>query len=175
MQEEDNSFDMFLDDTKEINQGIDPTFGWMICTISVLTTMINCWAIRVLRTKESNCIKNLVILDSVGTILISLDTFYYHSFFWVPLNLNTLCAVRGATFSTLVVFTRLVPVAIGLLRYIMVCHPAFFINNGREQGILTWILAGMAVLCSSFWIYVISWSPINFKFLRCMGREEAFW
>ena len=80
-----------------------------------------------------------------------------------------------ATTIAFTLFTRLVPVAIVLLRYIMVCHPARFINWGREKGVWKWILGSVIVLSLAFWFYKLYYSSIAFRFLRCVGREEAFW
>ena len=75
---------------------------------------------------------------------------------------------------TLGIFNRLVPVAIVLLRYIMVCQLAFYMNNGKE-AIWKWIIGGMTILCLSIWVYMLILSPDRHRFLQYMGREEAFW
>ena len=175
MQEHNNSFGLFLDEPKVINKVSDPTDGGLNCAISIITIIVNMWAIRVLRTKENERMTNLVIWESVINVLISINELFVHSYFWVPIQIYTVCAVTNSTSTTLLAFTRLVPVAIVLLRYFRVCQPAFFINSGREKGILKWILGSMIVLCLFVWIGLFSASSKNFRVLRCMGREEAFW
>ena len=101
---------------------------------------------------------------SVETVLFTLDVGF-------PLNISAICAVRNATFMSLIAFTRLVPVAIVVLRYISVCHPALFIKWGKEKGVWKWILGPVIVLCLAVWIYNLYTSSIHYRFLRCVGRE----
>ena len=169
------SLGLFLDQPSLINQVVEPAYGWLNCVISLITIIVNIWAVRVLRKKESESLTNLVIWDCLINILISNDELFIHSNFWAPIQIQAVCTVKTSTFMTLLAFTRLVPVAIVLLRYFMVCQPAFFINNGQEKGILKWVVGGMVALCLFFWTFLVYTSPINFRVLRCMGREEAFW
>ena len=155
MTEENTSFGLFLDKSYLINQVVEPTYGWLNCVISVITTLVNIWAIRVLRKKENDSMTNLVICDCVISILISNDEFFIHSNFWAPIENQAICAVKNSTFTALIAFTRLVPVAIVLLRYLMVCRPVFFIQNGREKGILKWVIGSMIVLCLFFWTFLV--------------------
>ena len=144
---------------------------WLTCAICVLTTMVNIRAMRVLKTKEDNntnwdCGANILI--SVEIMLSNLDVGF-------PLDTSTFCALRISTVASLSAFTRLVPVAIVLLHYIMVCHPVIFQNCGKEKGIWPWILGSVMVPCIAIWINNMYNSSITFRFLRCIGREEDFW
>ena len=170
-----NSLGLFLDEPNVVNEVVDPTYGWLNCAISIITIMVNMWAVRVLRTKENESMTNLVISESLINILISINELFLHSYYWFPIQNYTVCAVQNSTVSALLALTRLVPVAIALLRYFMVCQPVFFINSGREKGILKWIIGSMVLLCLFDWTYRIYTSSTNFRVLRCMGREEAFW
>ena len=169
----DNS-SLFLDQATAINQPVD-SINWLVqCVISVLTIVVNSGAIRVLTNKENELTSNIVICDCVSNIVISVDLIFDFKFGWLPINISYICAVQSSIVGALSVFTRLVPVTIVLLRYIMVCQPAFYMNNGKE-GIWKWIVGSMLLLCLSNWVYVIIVSPDRMRFLRCMGREEAFW
>ena len=169
---EDSS--LFLNQTTAINQPVDSAYWVLQCVISVLTIGVNSWAIRLLMNKEKELTSNIVICDCVSNIVISFDLIFDFSFGWRPINIPAVCAVQSSIVAVLSVFNRLVPVAIVLLRYIMVCQPAFYMNNGKE-GIWKWIVGSMVLLCLSNWAYVIIVSPDRMRFLRCMGREEAFW
>ena len=172
MQEYNMSLGLFMDQTKEINQPVDHI--WLICTICVFNIMVNIWAIRVLKTKEDTCTTKLVNWDCVGSILLSVEELLFNLEVGFPLNISAICAVRNASRWSLISFTRLVPVAIVVLRYIMVCHPIFFINCGKEKGLFKWVLGSVIVLCLVMWIQNIFTSSTNYRFLRCVGREEDF-
>ena len=172
MQENCGSVDMFMDQTEVMNQPMDHI--WLNCTICVLTTMVNIWAIKVLTTKANTNTKKLVNLDCVSNIMISVETVLFTLDVGFPLNISAICAVRNATFMSLIAFTRLVPVAIVVLRYIMVCHPVIFQNCGKEKGFWKWILGSVTVLCLAIWILNIYNSSISYRFLRCVGREEDY-
>ena len=168
----DLDLDLFPDQTELMNQPWDN--NWLNCIICVLTITVNIWAMKVLKSKEDHCITRLVNWDFLITIFISVDTFLINSNFGFPLNISAICAVQNATTMALSAFTSLVPVAIVVLRYIMVCHPAFFIDCGKEKGIWKWILGSVITLCLAIWCHSLYNSAISFRFLRCMGREEDF-
>ena len=172
MNVEDQNIIQFLDDTKLINQPVDSDYFWLTLFILVTTTVMNLWTILILKAKENSPITNLVMWDCANNILISV----FGTFPKVLPN-DTLCALAYSSISTLATFNRLAPIAIVLLRYIMVCHPIFFINNGRERGIWTPILATLIGLCLTVWIHkmFVSTSDIALRSLRCMGREQVFW
>ena len=167
------ALDVFLDPTEVMNQPND--YIWLTCFICIFSIIVNIWAKKVLRTRDDHCITRIVNYDCVSNILISLEALLFNMDVGFPLNISAICAVRNATVMSLSTFTRLVPVAIVLLRYIMVCHPACFINWGKEKGIWKWILGSVIGLCLAIWIYNLYSSSINYRFLRCVGREEAFW
>ena len=169
----DMDLDLFEDQTEVINQLSDNLL--LTCTMCAFTISVNIWAMKVLTTREDHCITRLVKLDCVSNILLAVEALIFNLDVGFPLNISAICAVRNATTVALTVFTRLVPVAIVLLRYIMVCHPARFINWGREKGVWKWILGSVIVLSLAFWFYNLYYSSIAFRFLRCVGREEAFW
>ena len=168
----DNS--LFLDQTDAINEPADPVYGWLKCLIGVLTILVNTWAIKIIGTNEKDLTSNLVICDCVSNFVLSFDVIFTNSSFWFPIHFAPICAVQSSIVVTLVVFNKLLPVAIVLLRYIMVCQPAFFMNNG-QKGIWKWIVGSMVLLCLSNWVYLMIFTPDRMRFLRCMGREEAFW
>jgi hypothetical protein len=129
---------------------------------------------RVLKTKKDHCVTKLVNWDCLSNILLSVELVLVTLDVRYPLNISAICAIRNATFITLLVFTRLVPVAIVLLRYIMVCHPTQFINWGKEEGIWRWILGSVIALCLAIWFQNLYTSSIAYGFLRCVGREEDY-
>ena len=132
------------------------------------------WPIRVLKTKEGTCITKLVNWDCESNILIAVEAFLVNLEVWFPINISVICAVRNATGMSLILCTRVVPVAIVLLRYIMVCHPVTYINCGKEKGIWKWILGSVIFFCLAIWIYNLYTSSIAFRFLHCVGKEEDF-
>ena len=170
--DQDLGLGLSLDQTEMMNQPVDHI--WLSCAICVLTIMVNTWAIRVVKTKEDTSIRRVVKWDCLSNILIAVEALLSNYDVGFPLNISAICAVRNATVISLIFFTRLVPVAIVLLRYIMVCHPIFYINCGKEKVIWKWILRSVIFLCLANWINNIYTSSIAFRFLRCMGREEDF-
>ena len=175
MEETNNSLGLFLNKPNVVNEVLDPTYGLLNCAISIITIFVNIWAIRVLRTTENESLTNLVICECAINIIFSINEFFLYSYFWFPIENYLICAVLTSTASTLLTFTRLIPVAIVLIRYLMVCQPAFFINSGREKGVLKWVIGCMVFLCLLDWTYRLYSSSTNFRVLRCMGREEVFW
>ena len=167
------SLGLFMDQTNAINQPVDAVYGWLN-VISILTIVVNSWAIQTLKAKVNELTSSLVICDCASNILISFNVMFHNSYFWFPINIPVICALQSSILVTLGFFNRLVPVPIVLLRYIMVCQPSFFMNNGKEC-IWKWIIGGLTILCLSAWLYEIILSPNRHMFLRCMGREEAFW
>ena len=156
-----------------INQPVDPDYLWLNLTLFGVTTVLNLSAILVLKAKENTGITTLVIWDCfVNILLTAIGTVTFSP--WSILHSDALCAVFYSTLSTLGTFNRLVPIAVVLLRYIMVCHPVFFINNGRERAIWRLILVALTFLCSVVWVHQLCTSDIAYRFLRCMGREEVF-
>ena len=112
--------------------------------------------------------------DVASNIWLSVEALLYNLDVGFPLNISAICAVRNATTMSLIAFNRLVPVAIVLLTYIMVCHWVMFVNYGKEKGIWKWIIGSVIVLCLAIWIHNLYTSSIAFRFLRCVGREEDF-
>ena len=168
----DSDLDLFLDQSELINQPLDNI--WLTCATHILTIMMNIWSMRVLKTKKDHCITTLVNWYCFSNILLSVELVLFTLEVGFPFNISAICAIRNAAFITLSTFTRLVPLAIVLLRYIMVCHPALFIDWGREKGIWKWILGSVIFLCLAIWIYMMYTSSIAYRFLRCAGREEDF-
>ena len=167
------SLGLFLDPTEVMNARHD--YIWLTCSSCVFAIVVNIWAMKVLKTREDHCITRIVKMDCVCNILISVEALLFNLDVGFPLNTSAICAVRNATFMSISTFSRLVPVAIVLLRYIMVCHPDRFINWGKEKGVWKWILGCVIFLCLAVWIYNLYTSSINFRSLRCIGREEEFW
>ena len=172
MIENNRSRGLFMDQHEIINQPGDQI--WLICSICVLNIMVNIWAIRVLKTKEDTLITKLITWESVSRILNSVEGLLFNLEPGFPLNIYAICAIRNSTLLSLIMVTRLIPVVIVLLRYIMVCHPVFFLNCGKEKGLRKSILGILIVLFLAFWIYHIYTSSINYRFLRCIGREEEY-
>ena len=175
MQVDNTSLFLDLDQMKLINEPAETHYSWWNCVICFLTTIVNIWAIRVLKNKDNTYITLLMIADCVINIYISFEVMFFNFMFWFPLQNNVICALRSSTYTTALMFTRLVPVSIVLLRYISVCHPVFFQNNGREKGIWKWIMGSVIVLCLALWIYMMFNSSISFRFLHCMDRDQEFW
>ena len=113
---DDRSIGLFLDETSAINQPVRPVYGWLTSGISVITVLVNSWAIHVQRSKENELTSNLVICDFVCNIIVSFDIIFDNSYFWFPIKISTICAVQSSILVTLVIFNRLVPVVIVLLR-----------------------------------------------------------
>ena len=172
MQENNMSLGLLMDQTEVINQPVDHI--WLIWATCVLTTMVNIWAIRVLKTMDDHCITRIVIWDCASNIFISVESLLFNLDVGFPLNTTVICAVRNATFLSTLMFTRLIPVAVVLLRYISVCHPVTYVNWGREKAIWKWIIGSVILYCLGFYIYNLYFSSIAFRFLRCVGREEDF-
>ena len=140
--------------------------------ILVLTISINLYARNVISAKDKTLINTLLMRDCLVNIVCSvLQTFRYSP--WVFLEVEPLCATLIGVFASLAMFNRLVPIAIVVYRYLMVCHAAFCFNTG-EKWIWRWIMR--IVISMSVCIGVSNCYNFNDArtYLKCMGREDNF-
>ena len=163
------------ENTKIVNEPRDNFIFLARFPILVLAVTVNIWAGLVIGKKDDTGINKIIVCDCVVNALsMSLDTFYINSP-WSILKSPFPCYIIVFVHILMLTWNRLVPVAIALLRYIMVCQPAFFINQGKEAGVWRKILGVIISLCLALWVLIIFSSSNSVAFLRCMGREEAFW
>ena len=101
--------------------------------ILLLTILINLYARKVISAKDKTLINTLLMRDCLVNIVCSvLQTFRYSP--WVFLQVSPFCVTLIGVFTSLAMFNRLVPIAIVVYRYLMVCHAAFSMQMDHEDS-----------------------------------------
>ena len=75
-------------------------------------------------------------------------------------------------------WNRLVPIAVALFRYLMICHAVFSQNLGGDRYVLKFIKIGLVFFSIGSGIVGVLGSvgvfSDSFEYLRCLGRQEDF-
>ena len=100
--------------------------------IFLATFAINVWASNCILQRERTGLNRLVVCDCVLNVVSSLHSAFLQSP-WSLLASSTPCLISTFLLYLLVCWNRLVPVAIAVFRYVMVCHPVFVQNHGGEK------------------------------------------
>jgi hypothetical protein len=103
--------------TELVNQ---PREKDVIASLSILvaTVAVNLAAARVLQQKDDNAINRIIIIDCLINVVTMVTV---GSIGWQKLNLDFLCSTFLFFEITLITWNRLVPVGIGVFRYLLVC------------------------------------------------------
>ena len=85
--------------------------------------------------------------------------------------------IRTQTFKDCV-WNRLVPIAVALFRYLMICHAVFSQNFGGDKYVLKFIKIGLVFFSVISGVVGVLGSvgifSDSFEYLRCLGRQEEF-
>ena len=103
--------------------------------IFLATFAINVWASNCILQRERTGLNRLVVCDCVLNVVSSLHSAFLQSP-WSLLASSTPCLISTFLLYLLICWNRLVPVAIAVFRYVMVCHPVFVQNHGGEKMVL---------------------------------------
>ena len=101
------------------------------------------------------------------------DTFYINSP-WSILKSLPPCYILIFVNILLLTWNRLVPMAMVVFRYMMVCRAVYCHNLGGEKVVLRRVMTGLVALCLLEGLVFFLYSEDSLTFLRCIGREEAF-
>ena len=166
---------VFLGDSSQVmNEPRDITFFLATLPILVVAVTVNIWAGVEIGRKENTGINNLIVWDCViNALSMSFDTFYINSP-WSILRSLPPCAILIFAHQLLVAWNRLVPVAIVVFRYMMVCHAVFCHNMGGEKTVWRTVMTAFVVICLVNPLLVVFNISDSLVFLWCMGRQEAF-
>ena len=157
---------------EEVNVPIGLSYTWANIPIFLLTLLVNAWAVVVIRSREVTDINNLIVWDCGANVATMAHIGFQHSPWFVALP-TTLCLLNTFAGIFLLNWNKLVPVAIALFRYLLVCRPVFCQNHGDRW---IWRLLRAAVVSTSLvttLLYLAS--GVNSKtFFTCLGKEEVF-
>ena len=162
------------EDTQLVNEHRDIYFFCVSIPILIATVTVNVWAGLTIGSKEGTGINSIIVCDCVVNALsMTFDTLYVNSP-WSILRSLPPCVILVFVHNLMVTWNRLVPVAIVVFRYMMVCHAVFSHNLGGEKVVWRGVRLGLLVLCLLNPLVVVLNSSDSIVFLVCMGREEAF-
>ena len=162
-----------FDSSHPINVPNPLTYVYLNLPLLALTLTLNLWAVVVISGKEKTGINFLLIINCFASIFfMALGTLRQSP--WFSFESSTLCMVFVFFYIFLNIFNRLVPVAIAIILYIMICHPTFSINQGGEKRISA-IVRNIIFLLSltSSLLTTLKRQDVR-TYLVCMGREEMF-
>ena len=158
---------------EEVNAPISLSYTWANIPLFLLTLLVNAWALVVIRSREVTDINNLIIWDCVANVATMAINGFQQSPWCVAITFP-ICIMCTLIESFLVNWNKLVPVAIALFRYLLVCQPVLCQNHGDRR---IWRLLRAAVILTSLAntsLYLAS--GVNSKtFFTCLGKEETFW
>ena len=162
------------ENTQIVNEPRDNIIFIASFPILVLAVTVNIWAGLVIGKKDDTGINKIIVCDCVVNALsMLLDTFYINSP-WSIVKSPFPCYIIVFVHILMITWNRLVPVAIVVFRYMMVCHAVYCHNLGGEKAVLKRVITALATLCLLDPLVIVLYSADSFIFLRCMGREEAF-
>jgi hypothetical protein len=110
-----------LEDTELVNRPAEDVFSWTSLPVLATAIIVNLTAAVLLRRKEDTAVNRIIIWDC----LINIVTMFMLTVFgptpWFKGHNGYLCIVPLVINNTLTVWNRLVPIAIVVFRYLMVC------------------------------------------------------
>jgi hypothetical protein len=107
--------------TELVNQPEEEVVSWSSLAVLSVTLTVNLAAAGVLRSKEDTAINRIIIWDCMINILTILCTTAVGPMLWLKFNSSYLCSVSMFLTTSLNAWNRLVPVGIGVFRYLLVC------------------------------------------------------
>ena len=165
---------ILIDDTKVMNEPRDIFFFFASIPLLVIAVTVNLWAGWAIARKERTGIHNIIVCDCVVNVLtMAFDTFYIDAP-WSILRSLPSCVTLLFVQKLLLTWNRLVPVAIVVFRYMMVCHAIFCHNLGGEKVVWRRVTIVLVVFCLLNPLVVVFKSQDSLVFLWCMGRQETF-
>ena len=163
---------LVIGQVEEVNAPISLSYTWANIPLFLLALLVNAWATVVIRSREVTDINNLIVWDCVANVATMAKTSFQQSPWFVAMP-TPFCMLYSFIDNFLLNWNKLVPVAIALFRYLLVCHPVFCQNHGDRR---IWRLLRAALILTSLLnalLYLAN--GVNSKtYLSCLGKEEAF-
>ena len=166
-------FNLELLDMELVNKDPEKFYIWAHATTSTIAIPVNLYAAACIRRKEKTKMSCLIIISCLANILtMSLATFQF--FPWFTPNSWPVCLTHSSLMMTLMTWNRLVPIAIVVFRYVMVCHAITCHNNGGESGVWRAVMAALVgvTLASAGMPFLVTENSRTFQ--ECIGSEERF-
>ena len=165
--------DIYFESWHLINEPRSVTYLYLNLTLLAVTMTLNIWAVKVISAKEKTGINYMLITDCFASIVyMVLGTL--RQFPWFSFESSTLCTVYIFFLVFLTIFNRMVPVAVATIRYIMICHPTFSINQGGEKRISAIVRNTIIFSTATSSIYSTFKRKNILQFLICVQKEETF-
>jgi hypothetical protein len=114
----------------------------------VIATAVNIGAVVIIQSRESCGINRLIVFDC-GVNILSMVAGAISQAGWFVGQSWPACVASTALLIATTTWNRLVPVAIVVFRYLMVCQAVWVHNLGGEKPLLRRILAVVAVFCTA--------------------------
>jgi hypothetical protein len=111
------TFTLELEDTELVNQPVEEVEVWTKLSLLAVTMAVNIAAAVVLRQEDDNPINRITIWDCMINVMTMLITIVPHH----KLSNAYLCSIWMFIYMTLAIWNRLVPVAIVVFRFMLVC------------------------------------------------------
>ena len=130
-------------DTEVVNE--DPE-KFYICTNAIILAIaipVNLSAAASLHRKEKTKMSCLIIINCFANILtMSLASIGFLP--WLAPNSWSGCLTYSSLMMALITWNRLLPIAIVVVRYVLVCHAVFCHNHGGDSGLWRGVIAALA-------------------------------
>ena len=158
--------------TATVNQETEDP--WTFVLIFIATVIVNSVAAVIVGKKETTGINTMIICDCLFNV-INMGAYSLNMSAWRLLGSDQLCAIWLCFRITLTTWNNLVPVAIAVQRYLLVCRAVACHNLGGGKRSWTFIHSVVVFLCFLCGAIFALERKSSLTFLRCMGEEEKFW
>ena len=156
--------------TELVNEAPATTYLWAYLPLLVTNLVANTTAALVFRGKEGG-LARLLMWDC----LLNMVTMWLQAVRLTPWFLNSselFCSTYGPVTMAVVTWNRLVPVAIVVGRFMLVCQAVFVHNHGGEG--MVWRVVTVVLVVLSVASGGATTTTTSLMMLRCRAREEEF-
>jgi hypothetical protein len=160
-------------DTVPVNQEAELVYMWASIAMVVAAIAVNVPAAVCIRQKERTGISRLIVIDcgaNIMTVVLAAAT----QTPWSILGSAPACLTNSILLTILTTWNRLVPVAIAVFRYLMVCHAVFCHNHGGDGPVWQVVTSGLVVVSLASTAVPLITTDSSLTYLTCMGSEERF-
>ena len=158
--------------TVTVNQEME--YPWTFVVIFIVTVIVNSASAVIIGRRETSGINRMIICDClVNVINMGAAAAFYLNI--SPWGSSQLCTVLFFFRVALITWNNLVPLAIAVHRYLLVCRAVWCHNFGGGKKIWIFIHSTVVLLCILCGLVFALERGSSLTFLRCMGEEEKFW
>ena len=158
--------------TVTVNQ--EPEDPWTFVVLFIVTVIVNSVSAVIIGRQERSGINTMIICDCLVNVL-NMGVYSLNIESWRLLGSDQLCTMSLFFRVTLITWNNLVPVAIAVQRYLLVCRAVACHNLGGGKRSWTFIHSVVVFLCFLCGAIFALERNSSLTFLRCMGEEEKFW